>query len=500
MPAGQLDSVICHLRTIAFQEAGSQAEDVELLERFINHRDNKAFELLVRRHGPMVLGVSKRILGNDADAQDAFQATFLVFVRKANAILPRAQVGNWLHGVAHKTALKARAMNSKRRVKEQEAATQTRAGTDDRWEFLLEILDDELRALPERYRAPIILCDLEGLSYREAAAQLRCPLGTLSGRLTRARTLLARRLARRCPTVTAATLAALLARAASAALPPSLSAWTIRAGTTLAALKVVPDGVVSAKVASLTEGVLKMLLLTRLKIVTAGFLLLTAALALGWMCAARGSADDAVAPPRQTHSTDGPAKAPEARFVFQGREKASKTVSLVVEGTSAPILCLPLKEETRVIIGGRPVGIDSLRQGARVTIRMDSTNSVIEEMRAFDPPGKVAVVAKPADLARGVSPSEAEVLQALPKRPDRVAAILKVSRTDVTIVTEQLVKQVDPPRLYPQVGVAELHHCHWKCTVYYTEIVESSYPFPVSTKRPRVEVVYIDRDCLVPIK
>lgn len=265
MPAGQLEGVVRHLRTVARRGEGAHAGDVELLERFLAHRDQGAFELLVRRHGPMVLGVCRRVLGNEADAEDAFQATFLVLVRKAASIIPRTRVGNWLHGVAHKTALKTKAMNARRRVKEREGASPGRGAREDTWESLLEILDGELSALPEKYRAPIVLCDLEGLSYREAAARLRCPQGTLSGRLTRARALLARRVARRRPAVTAPALTTLAARGASAPVPLPLMARTIRAGTALAAGEALAGGAVTAKVVSLVEGVLKMLLLSKIK-------------------------------------------------------------------------------------------------------------------------------------------------------------------------------------------------------------------------------------------
>src|SRR5688572_22769959 len=131
MPAGQLQSAIRHLRDVARRHEGGQVTDAQLLERFITHRDEGAFELLLRRHGPMVLGVCRRVLGNAADADDAFQATFVVLVRKATAIVPRTRVGNWLHGVALKTALKAKAMNRTRRVKEREAAARSRAAAVD---------------------------------------------------------------------------------------------------------------------------------------------------------------------------------------------------------------------------------------------------------------------------------------------------------------------------------------------------------------------------------
>jgi RNA polymerase sigma factor (sigma-70 family) len=504
MPAGQLEGVVRHLRRVACRGEGAPVGDAELLERFLAHRDAGAFELLVRRHGPMVLGVCRRVLGNEADAEDAFQATFLVLVRKAAAIVPRTQVGNWLHGVAHKTALKAKAMNRRRRVKEREAAARGRDTAEGTWEPLLDILDGELAALPEKYRAPIVLCDLEGLSYREAAARLRCPPGTLSGRLTRARALLARRIARRIPTATAAALAAALARGASAAVPPSLRAWTARAGTFLAAGKALTEGAVSRKVVCLAEGVLKMLLLSKLQIAIGRALLLAAVVAAGWTCAARVSecaarpGDGAV--PRTEDATRPPAEGREAEFVFRGVGRDGKTVSLVVAGTSAPVLCLPVAGGLRVLVGGRRVGIDRLRPGARVVLGLDRTNRVIEDIRALERPEKVTVLKGAGDLARLEAPSEAEVLRALPRGPREVPTVLKVSRDDVQVVTERLARQVDPPRVYPLVGAAELHHCHWKCTVYYTETVEATYPYPVRTKRPRVEVVYIDKNYLVPTR
>jgi RNA polymerase sigma factor (sigma-70 family) len=513
MPAGQLDGFIRHLRKAASRDEGAPVGDAELLERFIAHRDGRAFELLVRRHGPMVLGVCRRVLGNEADAQDAFQATFLVLVRKAASIIPRTQVGNWLHGVAHRTALKAKDMNRRRRVKEREAAVQGRKAPDEVRESLLAILDAELTALPEKYKTAIVLCDLEGLSYREAAARLGCPPGTLSGRLTRARALLARRVARRCPTVTAAALAALFADGASASLPPSLMAWTTRAAMILAAGRALTEGAVSTKVVSLAEGVLKMLLLSKLKTVAGGCLVVAAVLAAGWACAARVSAgavpgDEAVgrgedlpAPPiRTTRATGSTADAREAEFVFRGIEKGGTSVMLVVAGTSAPVLCLPVGDDLRVLLGGRRVGIDRLRPGSRVAIHLDSANRVIQDIRALERPERITVLQSASDLARLEPPSEEEVLQALPKVPPSVPSVLEVFRDDVSVVTERLARQVDPPRFFPLVGKAELHHCHWKCMVYYTETVESHYPHPFRSKRPRVAVVYIDKDYLVPTR
>src|SRR5262249_39553350 len=147
---------------------------------------------------PMVLGVCRRVLRNEADAEDAFQATFLVLVKKAASIRPRGMVGNWLYGVAHTTALKARAMRTRRLAKEREAAARPKPeAAAGAWEQLHGLLDQELKALPDKYRAAIVLCDLEGKSVKEAAQQLGCPPGTIGSRLARGRRLLSRRLARR---------------------------------------------------------------------------------------------------------------------------------------------------------------------------------------------------------------------------------------------------------------------------------------------------------------
>src|SRR6516165_9209275 len=140
--------------------------DGYLLTRFIEHRDESAFDALVRRHGSMVLGVCHRILGNEHDAEDAFQATFLVLVRKAASVVPRDYVGNWLYGVAHNIALKARAAGVKRRVREQQMTHIPEPGSmrryRDPWEDMKPLLDQELSRLPDKYRVPIVLCDLEG--------------------------------------------------------------------------------------------------------------------------------------------------------------------------------------------------------------------------------------------------------------------------------------------------------------------------------------------------
>jgi RNA polymerase sigma factor (sigma-70 family) len=274
-------------RGLLVQE-GPESNDAQLLGCFIEHRDEAAFAALVRRHGPMVFGVCQRVLRNYCDAEDAFQATFLVLVRKAAGIASRELLANWLYRVAYQTALKARAMAGKRRRRETQMSEmpEPEAPPQDLWSDLQSLLDRELSWLPDKYRVPILLCDLEGRSRTEAARQLGWPEGTLSGRLARAREMLARRLARRGVMATAGTLAGLFARqAASACVPTSVAVSTIKAAASLVTGQTITGqtaaaGAISFKVAALTEGVLKAMLMTKLKI-AAVFLLLTGLMAVG---------------------------------------------------------------------------------------------------------------------------------------------------------------------------------------------------------------------------
>src|SRR5260370_27259101 len=155
--ATALGNVLHQLRRSCLRQDDVGVTDGELLERFIAHRDESAFEGLLRRHGPMVLGVCGRVLRNQADAEDAFQATFLVLVRKAGCIRPRGMVGNWLYGVAHTTALKARAMSSRRTAKERAAARPQPSVVAQDGAELYALFDRELEGLPDRYRAAIVL-------------------------------------------------------------------------------------------------------------------------------------------------------------------------------------------------------------------------------------------------------------------------------------------------------------------------------------------------------
>ncbi|MCI0464158.1 MAG: sigma-70 family RNA polymerase sigma factor [Gemmataceae bacterium] len=265
-----MSSLLQQIRRTILRRDTEGLTDGQLLGWFITRREEAPFEALVRRLGPMVLGVCRRILRNPHDAEDAFQATFLVLVRKATSVVPQELVGNWLYGVAYRTAMKAKAMNSKRRAKERQSASLPRPAPqpDESWHDLQPLLDAELSGLPDKYRVPIVLCDLGGKTHKEAARQLGWPEGTVSTRLVAARRELAKRLTRRGVVLSGVSLGMVLSpHAASAAVPNALLAATVKAAGGVASGMAVTAGVVPAKVACLTEGVLKAMLLTKLKAV-----------------------------------------------------------------------------------------------------------------------------------------------------------------------------------------------------------------------------------------
>jgi RNA polymerase sigma factor (sigma-70 family) len=280
MATSPMSEMVHHLRRTAFLPDGAGMTDGELLEGFVSRRDDAAFAALVRRHAAMVWGVCRRVLPGHQDAEDAFQATFLVLVRKAASVRPREMVANWLYGVAHQTARNARAAAARRRTRERQVPDMPEPAAPEQplWRDLQPVLDQELSRLPDKYRVAIVLCDLEGKTRKDVARQLGVPEGTLSGRLTRGRAMLAKRLARHGVAVSIGALAAVLAQnALSAGVPTSAMFATISAASVLAAGQAAPTGIVSAKVAALAEGVVRTMLLTRLKVVTALLLIISAA-------------------------------------------------------------------------------------------------------------------------------------------------------------------------------------------------------------------------------
>jgi RNA polymerase sigma-70 factor (ECF subfamily) len=291
---GRLTSVLRHLRRVVVPCCEGGLTDAQLLQRFAKERDAAAFEVLVWRHGPMVLAVGHRVLHNLDDAEDVLQATFLVLARQARSITRGEALASWLYKVAHRTALRAREQRKKRLLAhlDVEQVPAPPANPEDPSGEVLPILDEELQRLPQKYRTPLVLSYLQGLTNQEIATQLDCPIGTVFTRLARGREMLRRRLSRRGVTCTAGMMGA------------ALATTPLRAGLVQATLKAVrafvagfgpAAGVLSPNLLSLTEGVLKMMWLRRLRFIGATLMLIalagsgTALLALRGMAREQGS-------------------------------------------------------------------------------------------------------------------------------------------------------------------------------------------------------------------
>ncbi len=238
-----------YIRNLAGSPAGKPADGI-LLERYITAKDEASFTALVNRHGPMVWSVCQRVLRSTPDAEDAFQGTFLVLARKARSIRKPELLGNWLFGVAYRTALKAKSLAASRQIVEGKvvARLETVPTSDP---DLAVVLDDEVSRLPDKFRAPFVLCYLQGLTNEEAAHRLGCPKGTIDSRLSRARERLRARLGRRglAPSALAAV------GHVSSEVPRTLVAATLRS---------IQGGVI-LRVSEIAEGVLQAMVMTKLK-------------------------------------------------------------------------------------------------------------------------------------------------------------------------------------------------------------------------------------------
>jgi RNA polymerase sigma factor (sigma-70 family) len=260
---GRAAGVLARLLTEG--STGVEPTDGELVRAFVDRTSPAAFGELVRRHGSMVLGVCLRVLRHRQDAEDAFQATFLVLARKAGSVSPPNAVGNWLHGVALQTAVRARAITMKRQRRETVVPSVPEPATREAgWDDVAGVLDEELGRLPTHYRAVLLLCDVEGRTRADAARQLGCPEGSVSSRLSRARATLAKRLTRRGVSLPAGAVALLVGRnATTAGVPAALVTSTVEAVGSLTAGSLLAGGV-SPAVTTLTDGVLKTMLVKKI--------------------------------------------------------------------------------------------------------------------------------------------------------------------------------------------------------------------------------------------
>jgi RNA polymerase sigma factor (sigma-70 family) len=281
MASGHSGDAVRQINRLFLDGTAVGLTDGQLLERFSTRRPEgaeAAFEALVNRHGPMVLRVCRGVLRDPRDVEDAFQATFLVLVKKAHALDERELLAPWLYGVARRVALKARGVASRRSRREGGIMDDPPADpAEGPWPDLRPILHEELDRLPEKYRKPVVLCHLEGLTHAEAAQELAWPVGTVSVRLARARKLLKERLTRRGLGVTASLWAAgALPEAAGAAVAESLLRSTVKAALVASTSRMLAAGAASAGAASLAQRTLTTMLIARIK-----WLVIPVALGLG---------------------------------------------------------------------------------------------------------------------------------------------------------------------------------------------------------------------------
>jgi|GEM_PF-1346645 len=355
MASERRGSVIDSVRHLFDTGSLSALSEGQLLERFLVEKDQTAFEAIVLRHGAMVLGVCRRILHDPHDVDDAFQATFLVLVEKARSIRNREVLGIWLHGVARRVAVRAKVNARRRRTRErpgiEEAAVEGKGLNHTNDQELRSMIDKELDCLPYRYRAPLVLCDLEGQTYEQAAAQLRCPVGTVKSRLARGRERLRTRLIRQGLAPSAGLIVSILSGESASAVPLALKSLTIGAAAQCAAGQAAAAGLVSAEVAALTKEVIRSTGAFQLKIMAG------AILAIGLTTAGAGAfLHQSPAPPDRTER---------ARFASptgQTSEQEKERLVAVANDVASPIPGgerFQLENGLRVIL--RPI------QGARQT-------------------------------------------------------------------------------------------------------------------------------------
>jgi RNA polymerase sigma factor (sigma-70 family) len=299
MASARLGPVLRHLHKLAGAAVSRQTADLQLLRRFAENQDEDAFAELMRRHGPLVLNTCRRILGHEQDAEDAFQAAFLVLARKAASIRKGESVGSFLYGVAYRIAIKERGKIARRRQREQqvEQAMPTESPYDAAFHELQILLDEGLNRLPEKYRAPFVLCGLEGKSKSEAAGELGWKEGTVSSRLARARKELQQFLSRKGITLAAALTAAGLAENVSrACIPPLLAASALRTARLFASGS--SAAMETARAVQLAESVLRSMAALPWKSATA--LLMAVSLAVGGVTLAHPSEEAKQPAPRES--------------------------------------------------------------------------------------------------------------------------------------------------------------------------------------------------------
>ncbi len=329
MATAQLSTLLRHIHKLAADRSALQRTDRQLLDDFSARRDEAAFAALVARHGPMVLRVCRRVLNHEQDAEDAFQATFLILARKTESIRKREALAEWLHGVAYRAAMEVKRSAARRRDHEARLWTLMRqAAVSPTWDDVQAVLDSEIQRLPQPFRVAFVMCVLEGKSGPETAAELGVKEGTVWSRLTRARQRLQRQLARRGIELSALLAALFVAEnAGKAAVPAVLANATVRCGLLVAAGGTAA-GQIPSHIAALAAGVTRAMLLTKAKTAMGVMIALSLFAAAGVLgrqaLAAKGTerpaADQKAEPPNpKKNSTIQAADEPAGAVEFSGR-------------------------------------------------------------------------------------------------------------------------------------------------------------------------------------
>jgi RNA polymerase sigma factor (sigma-70 family) len=432
----------------------------QLLARFVGERDESAFEAIISRHGRMVLGVCWRLLADPADVEDAFQATFLVLVRKAGSLSDREALANWLYGVALRVATRLRRDRSRRGGREQPNVREdfiAPAVDADHGELRL-VLDAEVARLPARFRAPIVLCYFEGLTHDQAAERLRCPVGTIRSRMTKGRALLRNRLSRR-GYAPASSLAAFSQLAEIApAVPLALLKRTIAAAASAAAGRSVAAGVVSTAAATLAQGVSRAMSATRWMML-AGVVAAVGAAGAGVRVAAPQHGNE----PAKA-AVEGEAAAEQVRAAqkaLEGLEHALSRYETALARNKAQIELL--RKDNEELTGL----IEVVRKdNTELKARLRELEASAKAKAAKDGPARPAIGEKPAAAAAGPAEkgsgggvSESDTVSTSP------GLIVSESGTNGEIVI--FARPSGRSRIYrpPQGLVAHVAHIEWNQTM-----------------------------------
>ncbi|HEY7308498.1 MAG TPA: sigma-70 family RNA polymerase sigma factor [Gemmataceae bacterium] len=413
------EPVLEHIRALAAARPDARACDAELLSRFVGRRDEAAFESLLRRHGPMVLRVARRVLDNDADAEDVFQATFLLLARRASTIRKRESVASWLHSVAYRLAVSMRSKRRKRQATEKRAAEArpTETPSASAWSELEGTLHEALAQLPAKYRTPLVYCYLEGWTQEEVARDLGVPLGTLRSWVARGRELLRKRLLRRgiAFSATGASSALLASACATAeAVPISLRIATLQA------VRLFDVGgnamtLVSPQVAMLVRRGMTTLLVAKLKGGAACFLVLALLVAgSGWAAHRTFGAKPpernetaGKAPPKQAASAERPRVDVHGDPLPPGAIARLGTVRFRHEDGIFQLAVSP-DGRTLAAAAGKSVALWDSQTG-RLTGRVAFTHDM--HCVAFTPDGKSVAVGTRDCIVRLVDPASGKELR-----------------------------------------------------------------------------------------